>query len=436
MKITPPLGMPLAGYYSPRGATGVHDELWARALVVEGQGGRAAVVSCDLIHLTQEAGDAARALIAQKTGIPRERIVVTASHTHTGPVLIGTHDRYMLGEEQLALARKYAEELPGRIAEAAAEAAAQLQPARLLLGSEEERSIVFNRRFHMADGTVGWNPGKRNPAIRRVAGPVDAEVGVLAVESAEKGLPVATLVNYALHLDTVGGTEYSADYPYTLTDLLARARGAGHVTLFAMGASGNVNHLDVSTKAPQKGHGEAARIGTVLAGAALKALWKAVEAPPARIDAAVETVALDLAPHTAQELAWAQGIAEEVRRGGKPAFLDQVKAFRILDVDRRQGKPIPAEVQVLTFGRKAAVVALPGEIFVELGLAIKQGSPFERTWVVSLANANPGYVPDRKAYDEGNYEPVSARCAAGSGEKLVEAALRQLRALYREAGNE
>ncbi len=77
-------------------------------------------------------------------------------------------------------------------------------------------------------------------------------------------------------------------------------------------------------------------------------------------------------------------------------------------------------------------MGLPGEIFVELGLAVKQCSPFPHTFVVELANENVGYVPDRRSYLEGNQEPESARCAPGSGERLVEAALRLLGELHAE----
>ena len=78
-------------------------------------------------------------------------------------------------------------------------------------------------------------------------------------------------------------------------------------------------------------------------------------------------------------------------------------------------------------------MSLPGEVFVELGLAIKKRSPFARTFVVELANENIGYIPDKRSYAEGNYEPESARCAAGSGEKLVDTAVRLLEQLHNQA---
>jgi hypothetical protein len=87
-------------------------------------------------------------------------------------------------------------------------------------------------------------------------------------------------------------------------------------------------------------------------------------------------------------------------------------------------------VQVIAFSDDLAIVALPGEIFVELGLAIKKASPFKYTFIAELANGSIGYIPNRSAYPEGNYEVVSARCATGSGEMLVDAAVKMLKELH------
>jgi hypothetical protein len=120
-------------------------------------------------------------------------------------------------------------------------------------------------------------------------------------------------------------------------------------------------------------------------------------------------------------------------RDPKTTFMEKVKAFQVLDVAARQGQPLEVEVQVITLGDRLAWVSLPGEIFVELGLAIKQGSPFPFTMLAELANGSVGYIPNKSAYAEGNYEVVSARCAEGSGELLVEAALRMLKELHTPA---
>jgi hypothetical protein len=138
-------------------------------------------------------------------------------------------------------------------------------------------------------------------------------------------------------------------------------------------------------------------------------------------------VRLPLAHHQPEDVEWAKGVAAKFGKPNAAPFLEMVKAFRVLDVEARSGKPLEAEVQVVALGKEIAWVGLPGEIFVELGMAIKRASPFRRTIVVSLANDNLGYIPNGKAYAEGNYEAVSTRCAEGSGEMLVDAASRMLK---------
>ena len=106
--------------------------------------------------------------------------------------------------------------------------------------------------------------------------------------------------------------------------------------------------------------------------------------------------------------------------------MDMVKAFKIIDVSERKGKLMDAEIQVFALGDTCAIVSLPGEIFTELGMYIKSRSPYPHTILVELANGCIDYVPDMKAYLEGNYEPVSARCAPGSGEILAAKVLEML----------
>jgi hypothetical protein len=110
--------------------------------------------------------------------------------------------------------------------------------------------------------------------------------------------------------------------------------------------------------------------------------------------------------------------------------MELVEAYRIADVEARDDGYINAEVQVITLGREVAWVSLPGEIFVQLGIAIKDASPFAVTSIHELANGSIGYVPTRQAYSQGNYEVISARCAEGSGEMLVDSAIKQLRAQF------
>jgi hypothetical protein len=431
--ITPPLGVPMAGYYSERGATGVHDDLFARAIVVESQGTKAALVALDLISTSRHFVEAARERIEATTGIPAANVMISATHTHTGPILARTSTRYDAQGGQNERAKLFMDNLPGLIAQSVQEANERLASVKISAAIGRVDGLAFNRRFHMRDGTVGWNPGKLNPNIVRPAGPTDPELPVVLFESG-KALPVATYANFAIHLDTVGGTDISADAPGTLTKLLIAATDPEMVPIYTTACCGDINHYNVSRNAPQKGHAEAARIGTILAASVLRSFENVRAVVPGTIRVRSELVKLPLPTIDSAEVDTARAVADRVRSRATPApkFLEQVQAFKVLDVAGREGRPQEVEVQVITLGDDLAWVSLPGEIFVELGLAIKQGSPFRQTMIAELANGSIGYIPNRVAYPQGNYEVVSARCGEGSGEMLVDSALRLLRGLYNE----
>ncbi len=426
VRITPPDGIPMAGYYATRLAEGIHDDLHAKAIVFEQDGARAALVALDLVSLARPTIEEARRAIARTTGVPAAAVMISATHSHTGPLLQSDSTRNSAYGGDTDLARTYTQTLPAKIAEAVRLAEAALAPAKLSAATGREDSLPFNRRFVMRDGSVGWNPGKLNPNIVRPAGPVDPAVPVVYAES-PAGQPLATYVNFAMHLDTVGGLKFSADYPHTLARLLGQVKSPDMLTLFTIGCAGDVNHVNVATKDPQKGYGEAARLGTVLAGEVIKSYARlapvATEAP--RVRSAM--VPLPLAPIAEGDLDKARALIARIGGKADPKFLEKVWAFKVLDVFGRTGRPLEVEVQVITLGRDLAWVSLPGEVFAELGLAIKAGSPFKHTILAELANGSIGYIPTSRGYDEGNYEPISARCAKGSGEILVETALRLLR---------
>ncbi len=420
VRITPPVGAPMAGYYYPRAADGVHDDLFAKAIVLDDGESRAAVVACDLVGVPAAIVAQARALAFQRTGIPADHIMISATHTHTGPDLSGGGFRGGFTSEMRRIADTYNAELPGMIAESIERASAAAAPGRVSAAIGQETALAFNRRYYLKDGSVGWNPGKNNPNVVRPAGPIDPDVAVVAVSDTADRLR-ALYVSHAMHLDTTGGTQFSADFAYTLSKLLAAARTPDLVTLFAIGAAGNVNHVDVSSPEKQTSLEEAARIGTILAGDVLKALKKLIPVGSS-LRFGTERVPLALAEVQPGDVAWAQKTAASYGTKDAAPFMDLVKAQKILEVDARQGRPLDAEVQVIALGEDLAWVALPGEVFTELGMAIKQASPFRFTIVVGLANASIGYIPNRKAYVEGAYEPISSRLAPGSGERLVEAA--------------
>jgi len=217
MVITPKVGTPMAGYYYDRGAEGVHDDLYTKALVLEKDGQQIVLIACDLIKLPNYLVKDIRSRIEKETGIPGNHVLISATHAHTGPVIPSSKKDEESGHD---LVRTYAQSLPATVAENVERAQQTLQPARLYSGLGTETAPSFNRCFVMRDGSVGWNPGKMNPDIVRPIGPIDPDVPVLYIKAAD-GTPLATFINFAMHLDTVGGLEFSADYPYKLAPVEA-----------------------------------------------------------------------------------------------------------------------------------------------------------------------------------------------------------------------
>ncbi|MHB0956468.1 MAG: neutral/alkaline non-lysosomal ceramidase N-terminal domain-containing protein [Pirellulaceae bacterium] len=431
--ITPPLGIPMAGYYHERGAEGILDPLFCKALVIERDGQRVALVTLDIISVTGPLSAAARSGIEQATGIPGERVMISATHAHTGPQLAnrGLRSQELGGAGQLAL--DYTESLPDKIVACVKLAADQVENVRLLVATGQCEDLAYNRRYFMRDGSVGWNPGKLNPHIVLPAGPTDPQVHIVYAEKPHATGPtesVATYVNFAMHPDTTGGNQFSADWPGALSRVLAGYHGPHHCTLVGNGTCGNLNNYDFFWKWPNNGPGEQNRIGAILGAAVFQAYKSLRPVGDGPLQVRSEQVELDLPVISPADLEDARKTVAEVADDQGANFMKLVRAYRALDVARREGKPHQVEVQVIAVGKDVAWVSLPGEVFVELGLAIKKRSPFPVTCVVELANDSIGYIPDRRSYAEGNYEPESARCAAGSGERLVDVASRLLEELY------
>lgn len=435
VSINPPPGLGLAGYYHERGNDGVLDDLLAKAVVLDDGQTRAAIVVCDLISMPNWITRDARQLVQQSTGIPGTNVMIAATHTHTAPVLYREWSRDETDGGGKSISRDYSRTLPKLIADAVAAANEKRQPVRVSAGSQSESQIANNRRYWLRDGSVGWNPGKLNPEIVRPAGPIDPEVGVFFAETiGAKPTPLLTFVNYAMHPDTTGGTRVSADYPGALSRALALYKGPGMLTLFANGTCGNINHVDVRWAGAQSSPPEAARLGAILAAAVLKTyprLEPLTNAGALRVRR--EVVKLPLPSFTPAQLEQARLDVRSAKDNTRDGFMKLVRGHRILDTAARDGQPQEVEMQVIALGREVAWVAWPGEIFVELGLSVKAGSPFARTYNVELANGTIGYIPNKPAYSEGNYEVESARVAEGSGEMLVTSALRMLASLHREA---
>ena len=432
--ITPPLGVSLCGYFVDRKADGILDHLYAHAVVLQLADQAVALVSCDLIFPSPHITRRVRQIVAERTSVPGPNVLVHCTHTHTGPLIDRTflpdsadyEKKFFPGEAN----PRYLDLLPELIASAVQAAANEARPAQGFgWGVGSESRIAFNRRFHMTDGNVRTNPGRLNPKIVEPAGPADPSVLVLSFGC---GSPVA--VNFAVHQDITGGCKISADMPCHMKRVLRGALGQELLPVFFNGCCGDINHIDVSSETGD-GYEHSILMGQVLAGEVLKTLPWIEHRPVDKLGSASKVIDIPLRQVSAEELAAAEEILADPNAPTEwPEVMEVTEEeLKLLDVlwahgaaalGKTKAKSLPAEVHAMRIG-DLGVVGLPGEIFCEHGLNIKDASPFEATMVVELANEWHGYIPTRKAFDQGGYETKhrSAKLCEGAGDMMVAAAL-------------
>jgi neutral ceramidase len=434
VEITPTTPFRMSGYFYERLSTGTKDPLFARAIVFRQGKETFAFVFCDLVGVTREISAPARDRASRDTGIPVDHIAVTGTHTHTGPLYFSSlHDEF----HQLAAKAQgtdpydsapYRAQLIDKVADAIVQANAALVPVGLKSGYAIEDRLAFNRRFYMKNGSVQFNPPINSPEIIRPAGPIDPQVGIVLLSKPGEKIPLAGIVSFAMHLDTTGGTLFSADYVNSLSKRLQESFGPDFKTLFGTGTCGNINHRDVS-KEKQR---EADEIGKMLGDTVVDAIHKGkIKSDGEPTLAARSTkVAAPLQEFTADEIAKATAKMPHVA-AREVGTLEAAQTCKITDVERlkKAGYPGELEVQAVRLNHDTAIVLLPSEIFVEFGLAIKAASPFKTTLIVELANDDLAYIPTKRAFAEGSYEVTNSRVQPGTGEKLADAAIGLLKEL-------
>lgn len=420
--ITPPIGAEMPGGFEKRYNVGVHDPLHARAMLVDDGWMRLAVVGVDCLSLKHSTVQKARRL-AEEGGADRAAIMACASHTHSG------------GPTATALGSdadpEYLDFLSKRMAQAVVLANRAKVPARLGVGVGHEETVAFNRRFWMKDGKQITHPGKGNPDIVRVAGPMDPQVGVLGVWSLDDRF-LGCLVNYTCHCTVMNGLEISADYPHYLDETIRAVMGRDSVTVFVNGAYGDVTQVaNQIVREGEFGERWARRIGTILGAEALKVLaaMEPTEEIPLRADS--ERIGLKPREVPAESLAAAKALLKT--EGPWNMERRWARELVLLDAMNREEPEVPAEVQALAFG-DAAFVGIPGEYFCQFGLEIKEQSPFPYTFIAGTANGCVGYIPTAEAMgpNGGGYEPRlcrSSKLTADAGYVLQRTALKLLNQL-------
>ncbi len=394
--ITPPVGTSMAGSLQPRTSIGIDDPLMCKAMVLGNDATRLALVTLDLIAWTRGRSDAPRATIAAQTGIPPEHVLVNCSHTHSGPY---TDESINLSD---CLDEAYLARVREAIGEAVRQAAADMLPVSVGTVKTKCGDVGRNRRLLRPGGSAinAWLATAEERESLPLAGPNDEDL--LAWVFFHQGRPTATLWNYTCHVNAHFGTSFSADYPGRVAAALREEFGAGFFSLFLPGTCGDINHtvgFEEVHKRLSQAMREVVRGATPGDSDALGAAWRELRLGVRDREPLQEAEIRDKWP------------------SGYEVFAHEDALLKANPQDE-----ITTVVQALRIG-DGAVAGTPGETFAQLGLDIKQRSPYAMTVAAELCNDIVGYIPTREAFRQGGYETFRSRWARvvpGSGEQIVD----------------
>lgn len=431
--ITPTLGSELAGFDARKGgATSVHDDLYARAVVFEAAGETVILVTLDLIGISKKTTNEIREAACSPIGLAAGNIIVCATHTHCGPVTI---KHFFNGDQPVD--EGYLELLKGRTIEAIEEAFANRVPANLHSGLVKVEGVSVNRR------TEGGQP-------------IDDMAGVLAIED-EGGKLRAIVVSYACHPTVLGPhtLDVTRDFPHYLDAELTKQLGDDVTVLYFNGTEGDlsIGHKSflsaVGVIADFRTYAKSEEIGRRLARSVLDGLSQ-LTVERSQIVLTNMTVALPLKsyrPYAAMQqrtieakrtLDAISGTASEkvetppdVIHKRQDYLFARIEEYYASLLERQpEAKTLDVEVSVICLG-ETALLFVPGEVFVEIGLAIRARSPFAKTMLFGLANDYIGYIPTIEQAKLGGYEVVASRVTPEASLVLENDSVRLLEAAFR-----
>lgn len=387
--ITPPVGT-IANGGKP--SIGIATELYTKALVIDDGKTKAAIVTADVLLLGKKVVAETRERIESMTGIPKANVMFAASHTHSGS---GTtmRERWSNIEPD----RSYVDQLVAKMAGAVAEANLNLRTARIG-ASEGHADVTINRWISSPEGAK-WAP---NPD-----GPVDDTLSVLRVDNSE-GIPFAAFVDYGAHASVMSwGQYFAADYPGFIQSVVEKVYDDKINVLFANGASGDTKIKWLKKKedgSDDFGYGgveDARRWGTVLAGETLTILEQIRTEEIDSIGVASKVIEFPMLSLPSVEKIEAE--LEEGRKKGEDTAWEE----RILASLRAGTAPtsISGEIQLMCIGPDIILAAVPGELFSEIGLKMREQVDCKHLFIVGYSNGYIGYLPSAASCREDGDKP-------------------------------
>ena len=449
VNITPMMGIGIVGYFVPRFADGVLDELYVNALALEAGGEKVVLLTLDNCGISRDVAMDFAASVSEAVGISADAVILHCTHTHTAPPLIDPDMPEPLNGDFSSVDPKrekaYYEFVRTRLCDAAAFALADLKPAKMGYGIGEAPNIAFVRRFRMKDGSVQTNPGVDNPNIDHPIGDVDERVNVLRFDREEDSI---VLVNFGDHPDVVGGCKISGDWPALTRDVVEKVLDNTKCLVFN-GAQGDVNHVNVHPRGGylngmfhdfddvSRGYSHSKYMARVVTGGVLQAFDKVQYVDVENICAIRRTIQVASNMPTAEELVQAEKIhaLHEAGRDAELPYAGMMLTTMVAEAGRmvklKDGPAsFPMELSGVAIG-PVALIGIPGEPFTGIGRGLKEVPGWDLILPCCLTNGNEGYFPMQEAYDEGGYESQSSFFKAGVAEFLIEEGAKLLNDLHK-----
>ena len=427
VNITPMMGIGICGYYKPRFAEGVFDELEINALALSCEDEKVVLLSVDHCGIIREITTEFRKHISEVTGIPMEAIYIHATHSHTAP--------FIRKDSENMLEQEYYRNVYHKMADAARFALEDLKPAKMGWGTGRAPGISFVRRFRMRDGSVMTNPGLNNPDISGPIGEVDESVNVLRFD--REGAKSLVLVNFACHPDTIGGCRISADWPGFLRRTVETALDNTEC-IFFNGAQGDVNHVNVYPKDGDlndmvmdfddvsRGYGHARYMGRVVAGGVLQAYDKVkyIDVDSLKYRQRIIHVPSNMPKREDMPEAYRINALHQAGKDAEIPYTGMMLTTVVAEAQRmirleHGPESFEMELSGIAIG-DVVMVGIPGEPFTGVGRDLKKTEGWELVLPTCCTNGYEGYFPMKEAYDEGGYEARSSNFRAGVAELMVD----------------
>ena len=426
VNVNPPMGIPISGYFKPRFAEGILDDLEISVLALECSGTKTLLINVDNLGIEQVLCGEYRKAVSDKTGVPMENIIIAETHTHTGPEIERNSENELI--------RDYVKFLGVRMVDAAVFALSDLKDAKMGYGMGTAPNVAFVRRYVMKDCSVKTNPGVNNPDIVRPIGDTDESVNILRFD--REGAETLIFVNFANHPDVVGGSMISADWPGLLRATVEKTLD-NTKCIFFNGAQGDVNHVNVHPTGGylnemfmdfddvSRGYAHAKYIARVVTGGVLQAYDKVNYVDVDSLCAMQKVINVPSNRPDPKDMPEAHRI-NDLHNAGKDDEIPY-EGMMLTTVVAEAGRMVRLEngpdafdmpLSAMKIG-PVAIIGIPGEPFTGIGTGLKETEGFDMILPCCAANGYEGYFPMQDSYDEGGYEARSSRFKAGVAELII-----------------